>query len=231
MKKNEVISIIKGFAAFFIYFLISEFATIPLDLLKIDVSKLSKTTVFIYEYFIDIIIIGLIFLLFKDEIIKAIKDFKENKNTYFKKYFKYWFLLLGLVIFSNIIIMAITGGQTANNQETVLKVVNTSPILAFFLTVVFAPIAEELAFRLSFRHIFKNDELFILASGIIFGAFHVIPLYSTWKDLLYLIPYSIPGCIFAYLVKDSKNICTSIAMHIFHNGLLISLYIMSLFLK
>ena len=228
MKKKRINSIIKGFLAFLIYFLISQFASLPLELLNIDITKLSKTTIYLYEFLIYIIIILLIFILFKDYIIKSFKQMKENKNEYFKKYFKYWFLLIFLVFISNLIILSIGNGKTANNQEVINNMVKEAPFFTFILSVIFAPITEEFAFRLSFKNIFKNQTVFILASGLMFGAFHVIPLYETWVDLLYILPYSIPGFIFAYILDDSDNIFVPICLHLFHNGLLMSMQILLL---
>lgn len=231
MKNKQNINILKGMAAFAIYFLISQFATIPLELLKVDIKSLSKAAVYIYEITIYIIIILLIALLFKDYIINSLKDMKKNKDIYFKKYFKYWFYLIGLVMLSNAIILIIGGGKTANNQDIINELTKNSPLYAFILAVIFAPITEEFAFRLSFKNMFKDKTLFILASGLVFGAFHVIPLYTNWVDLLYLIPYSIPGFFFAYILSDSDNIFVPISMHMFHNGLILSIQILAMLIS
>ena len=230
MKENNEKNIIKGCFAFLAYYLIYSFADLPLVLFKIDKTKLTYSTVLIYNIFIDIISILIIYFIFRKEIKKMWKDFLENKDEYFKKYFKYWFLLLGLLMLSNVIIYFITGDMSTANQDSINKFTDHSPVLMFLLATTCGPILEEFAFRLSFRKIFKDDILFILASGIMFGAFHVIPLYSNWTDLLHLVSYSIPGFIFAYIFKDSKNIFNSIGLHIFHNGLTLSLYILTKFL-
>lgn len=225
MKNKFDFTPFKGILAFIIYFIITTCASVPLELLKIDISKLSRTTVYLYEFLIYIIIIFLIYLLFKKDINKSIKDFWKNKDTYFKKYFKYWFLIIGLILISNTIILAVTNGTTANNQESINKMMESSPFFTFILSVLFAPIVEELSFRLSFRKMFKNNLLFIITSGVVFGSFHVLPVLETWVDLLYIIPYSIPGIIFAYILSDSDNICVPISLHFFHNGLLMALQI------
>ena len=74
-----------------------------------------------------------------------------------------------------------------------------------------------LTFRKAFRDVFKNDLVFILTSGLIFGGLHVLLSLSSAWDLFYLIPYCSLGIAFAKMYKESDNIFTSIMMHMFHN--------------
>ena len=93
----------------------------------------------------------------------------------------------------------------------------------FITAVILAPVIEELVFRQAFRNIITNNWLFIIISGLVFGSLHVITSYETPTDLLYLIPYSAPGIIFAYTLVKSKNIFVPMGLHFIHNGLLLSL--------
>ena len=52
----------------------------------------------------------------------------------------------------------------------------------------------------------KTDILFIFFSGFMFGLMHIVGNFNNITDLLFLIPYSIPGFIFAYCYKKSNNI-------------------------
>ena len=47
-------------------------------------------------------------------------------------------------------------------------------------------------------------------------------------DLLYLIPYSVPGCAFAYILTKTNNIFVPIGFHFLHNGVTMSLQILLL---
>ena len=73
-----------------------------------------------------------------------------------------------------------------------------------------------------------SNKLFILFSGLIFGALHVVINLENLVDLLYIIPYSIPGFIFAYIYTKSKNIMVPISLHFLHNGIMMSLQILLL---
>ena len=97
------------------------------------------------------------------------------------------------------------------------------PIYTFISAVIIAPFLEELVFRKSFRDMFSNNLLFIILSGLTFGAFHVIGSFETLFDLIYIIPYSIPGFVFAYTLSKSKNIFVPIGLHFLHNGILMAL--------
>jgi membrane protease YdiL (CAAX protease family) len=55
--------------------------------------------------------------------------------------------------------------------------------------------------------------------------------YEHLTDLLFIIPYSIPGFIFAYVYTKSKNICIPISLHFIHNGIMMSLQILLLLLN
>ena len=224
-KKTNTKLILKGIGAFLIYFLISKFAAIPFYLLGVDLETVPTIIKCLYNIIIQLIVILLIFLLFKDYIIKSFNDFKENHNKYFKTYFKYWFVLLGLMALSNGLIMLIDSSATAKNQDAVNELFKELPVYTFILSVFLAPVVEELAFRLSFRAIFKNKYLFIFFSGILFGSFHVIGSFTNAIDLLYIIPYSVPGWIFAYTLQKSDNIFVPMSLHFLHNGILMSIQV------
>ena len=206
----------------------------PYELLKIlginynNLNMLFKT-IYLLTYEISLTLI--IVYIYRKDIIPNFKEFIKNNIRYFKKYIKYWFLMLILMISSNLIVTFFTTSDIATNQETIIETLKVAPIYTFIITVFVAPILEELVFRLSFRKIFsKSNILFIFFSGFIFGGMHVISSYEQLTDLLFIIPYSLPGFIFAYVYTKSKNICIPISLHFIHNGIMMSLQILLLLL-
>ena len=123
------------------------------------------------------------------------------------------------------IISMITKIDNSTNQEYVVKILENFPIYALLSTVIIAPLTEELIFRLNFRKIFKTDILFIIISGLVFGIMH-LSVASSFLELIYIIPYSIPGFIFAYTLKKSNNIFVPIFLHLLHNGVMMILQIL-----
>jgi uncharacterized protein len=211
-----------GIGAFLFYFIVHDFAILPFNILNIDFIKLPLLIRTLYFMVFDIFVITILFLIFKKEIINNFIDLKKNHKEYFEKYLKYWFLALGLMIISNGIITMFTDSIAAN-QDAINELFTRNPIYIVFSAVLIAPIAEELVFRLSLRYIIKNDWAYIIISGLSFGIIHILSAENVMSELVYLIPYTIPGLIFAYVHTKSKNIFVPIGLHFIHNGFLMSL--------
>lgn len=225
IKKESLKLGLLSFLAILIYLILPEFELLPFELLNIDTDNLSTIIKVIYLIAYEVMILSFIVLIFNKRLVKDFKDLKKHHQEYFNKYLKYWFLAIGLMMVSNAIIMAINGGDIANNQKAIENMFNKAPIYILFSSVIFAPICEELVFRLGIRNIFKNDFIFIFISGLFFGSLHVITSYNNYIDLLYIIPYSIPGWVFAYTLTKSDNIYVPMGLHFMHNGILMALQV------
>jgi len=121
------------------------------------------------------------------------------------------------MIVSNLFIVTLFPDAMATNQENINSIMSFAPLYVIVSACVYAPFLEETIFRLSIRNFIKNDKLFIFVSGIIFGGLHVITSFENLIDLIYIIPYSIPGFVFAYTLVKSKNIFVPMSLHFFHN--------------
>jgi hypothetical protein len=222
-KKSYLYDVITALTAILIYFCYSDIELAILNLLNINYETLSTWIKVVYLIFMGTIEIILIVSLFYNRLKENVKDIKENHEKYFKTYFKYWLIILAVMMVSNVIIIALTQNETSSNEEAIRQLLVTSPIYAYFSGVIFAPIVEELVFRRALRNIFKNDTIFILISGLIFGSLHIVTGYSGPSDLLYLIPYCTPGIIFAYILTKTDNVLISASIHFMHNGFLIAM--------
>ncbi len=223
-KRINIKSILTGIGVILLYFISSSIYIDVLNLFGVDYNKLSITVKSIYLGFYELILTLIIVYIYKKDFIPNLKDFIKNNTKYFKEYIKYWFMMLGLMMIVNILITNFTTSLTSNNQQAIMENLKIAPIYTFVVTVFIAPVLEELVFRLSFRKIFyKNDILFIIISGLVFGSLHVLGSFNAPIDLLFIIPYSIPGFIFAYIYCNSKNICVSMSIHFIHNGIMLLL--------
>ena len=231
-KNYELKDMLIGFGVLFLYLIAS---AMPYDFIKlfgVNYNALSLIARQIYLILYEVSLTLIIVYIYRKDFIPNFKDFLKNNIKYFKKYIKYWFIMLGLMITSNLIITSFTTTMTSENQQTIIDTLKQAPIYTFILTVFVAPILEELVFRLSFRKIFKHTNfLFIFFSGLFFGGMHVLGTPSNPIDLLFIIPYSIPGFIFAYIYSKSKNICIPMSLHLIHNGIMMSLQILLLLLN
>ena len=131
--------------------------------------------------------------------------------------------------FSNFFIN-LFNSSIAPNEQAVRSILGKAPIYMVFSACIFAPFCEEMIFRQSIRNIIRNKTAFVITSGLIFGGLHVIGDFSNIYDLLYIIPYSIPGFMFAYILVKSDNIFYPMCFHFFHNSFLIILQLIALFL-
>ena len=116
----------------------------------------------------------------------------------------------------------------ADNEKEVIETLHRFPLYTIITSTILAPILEESVFRLAIRKIIKNDYIFIIMSGLLFGILHVSGADSIGQ-LLYIIPYSIPGAIFAYTLVKSNNICVPISLHFIHNTILMIAQIILIF--
>ena len=220
-----------GFGVLFLYLIASAIPYDFIELFGVNYDNLNIIAKQIYLIYYEVSLTLIIVYIYRKDFIPNFKDFLKNNIKYFKKYIKYWFVMLGLMILSNSIITMFTTTMTSENQQAIVDTLKKAPIYTFILTVFIAPILEELVFRLSFRKIFKHTNiLFIVFSGLFFGAMHVLGSFKNPIDLLFIIPYSIPGFIFAYIYSKEKNICIPMSIHFIHNGIMMSLQILLLLL-
>ncbi|HIS17227.1 MAG TPA: CPBP family intramembrane metalloprotease [Candidatus Coprovivens excrementavium] len=170
----------------------------------------------ILTYFFTAIVYSYIY---RKDLIKDIKNFKENYKLILSTTIKYWFIgLIVMVISSNIINMI--GIAPNTNQEGNIELLRKYPLFEITCACFIAPIIEELVYRRSLKNATSNKHLFALTSGIIFGLVHVLSSISSSSDLImliYLIPFSSVGISFGYAYYKTNNIYGTIIIHSIHN--------------
>lgn len=219
-----------GIGAMALYFLLPYLEGVPFAIIGVDTTTLPIWVKVFYLIMYSVLTASLIMIIYNKKLSKDFKDMKKNSIKYFNKYIKYWLIGLFIMMISNLFINLIVTNDIPSNEQAIRETFNISPLYIFFSAVIYAPIVEELIFRQSIKNIFNNKWLFIIISGLLFGSMHVFGDFKNIADLLYIIPYSTPGIIFAYMLEDSDNICVPMSFHFIHNGILISLqFILLLF--
>lgn len=216
--------IITGVMVFLFYYFFSDIAFFLFDLFKFDYMNASRLVKIILIYSLELIPLITLVLIYKDDLKKDLKNYKENFIDNLDKYVKLYMLALILMTLTDTIITAITGKELSNNEQAVRSIADTLPIYSSLSVCICAPIVEELIYRKTIKNIFINKTLAIIASGLIFGIAHVIGTYQSLQDLLYIIPYGSFGAVFMYIFIDSKNIWSTITIHFMHNTILLLLY-------
>lgn len=222
---------LKGISAFALYLILSNTSVTLLQLLNINFKNWSSTTKSLYNIGYELIMIIIIILIFRKTIVEHFKKFKNNIKGYFNDYIKYWLYAIALMYISNFIIISFTQ-QIAQNEQSIRNLFSVNPLYIIILSCFLAPILEELVFRLSLQKILnKYSYLFIIISGLIFGYMHIASYVQTNPSAwLYIIPYGLPGSIFAYTLVKSDNIFIPIMLHAINNTYAIVLQILLMFL-
>lgn len=177
-----------------------------------------------------IFIFLMVIYFFRKDLKRDFKSFKE----YFREYNSYVFKMYGksliVMLILSISIKLTTGINNATNQETLNSLFKETPLLIAVLSVIYAPVAEELLFRGIFRKIINNKWMFILLSGIIFGAAHVIDDFQSIGELLYIFIYSSLGCFLAAVYYRTNNLFANMYFHFIQNFLsILALIIITFF--
>ncbi len=206
---------LKGMLVIILFFFSDLFGEIPIILFHI---KEITPEISIYLSLFSNIMLALILVLiyFKDLKEEWVK-FKKNAFKNLDIGIKYW--LIGLIgMMASNVILGILVRQQAANEELVQQMLKALPWVMVINTGLLAPIIEEICFRKTFYDALKKKRwVFILSSGIFFGALHVIFSIRTPLDLLFIIPYSSLGIAFAYMYDKTESVFTSISMHAMHN--------------
>jgi len=129
-------------------------------------------------------------------------------------------LTFSSIFVGNSIVLLLGTTEAAANQEHIVNALNAMPILMMITAVVFAPIVEEIVFRLVLINLFNWKPIYgLIFSSLIFGLVHVI--IGGW---IHIITYSLAGLVFGYFyLRNNKNIWHVTILHVLHNGLTIGL--------
>ena len=203
---------------------------------KIEVSKKVKSFALIlffiivmfvlpnFSFFNKIPVYLIYLVIFLSVLLTNYKDLKSNLiifirnfKTYLPFIIKRYFIMLGLMLLVGIPIVLINNGNTSSNQAALNVMFKKLPFFALVLSTIYAPFVEENVFRLSLFKLFKNKTVFIVISGFLFGALHMIDKFTSFYDLLYIFQYATLGICLAKAFADSKNIFVPISMHFIQN--------------
>ena len=179
----------------------------------------------------ELCIFLVLFIIFRKKIINDIKNFKKDSKKNLDTGFKYYFVGLLVMIASNIILSLVLGNIAANESAN-REYLKMYPFYSIVAMIFIGPIVEEIVFRLGFRDTFKNWLPYAIFSALFFGGLHVYTAYDgmtlleilkNWEQMLYVVPYGALGFAFAKTYYDTNNICTSMIIHMLHNGFTIFL--------
>ena len=223
--KDKLFNILKLLLSILLFFIVSTFTKILLDIFYINVD--SEMRLILLQFISSIIIFILLSIIYYRDIKKDFNLFNKNKKDKIILIIKL-FLIFIVVKYAVSLITAIImivlkldmSNITSVNQEIIETYIKKAPFLMAISTSLFAPIYEELLFRLGFKKVFGNNMLFVLISGTLFGLLHVFPLeegISLTLGIVQSISYVSMGIFLAYVYKKYNNIYYSIGIHFLNN--------------
>ena len=223
----EIKLVPKSIIVLLLFFFSSLSQLLIIPILGYDINNLTNEQNLILTLFSDSVLLIILLIMYFKDLKKDFKGLKGNINAFLDIGIKYWLAGLIFMMACNVIIGLLTPAK-AVNEEGVQELIRSSKYLSIITIGIIAPMIEELTFRKAFRDIFKNNLAFILTSGLVFGALHVVLSFNSFWDFLYIIPYSSLGIAFAATYAKSNNIYASTFMHMFHNTALTILSIITL---
>ena len=204
--------LIKPIGLLLLYIVLSNIEALIFYFLKTD--SLIKDNIILI--FLGCITFSIILLITRKKWQEDFPKFKGKGKQYMALALKYWFFGFIYMFISNIIINIVILKGIAPNEAANRELLQTYKYYSILSSCLLAPIIEEIIFRLNFKDVFKEKNKFIMFTGILFAAMHLLSS-SSWVELIYIIPYSCLGIAFSKIYAETDNILPSIIVHILHN--------------
>ena len=201
----------------------SLFRLIPIYLFNIDLNTCSDLVFNSTRLFANAVTALILFFIYFKDLKIDLKKFKNNFKEIISSSIKYWIVGFIIMMITSMLIGIFSPINTSTNEEGVRSIIYSTPIIAFLMSSILAPFTEEIIFRKAFKDALKNKCLFIITSGVVFGALHVVGTIESLYGLLYIFPYTSLGIAFALAYYKTNNIFSSIFLHFMHNTLVMLL--------
>ena len=194
----------------------------PEDMTNIDVimENMSLALTIFAISILSVIFMICLFILptisMKGKMKRDSKAFKSNFKAYIKYLIPRLLLIYLVFMISFNLVNFLSQRETSSNQAMIEG-------MPLFISIPFAllygPFIEEFLFRgILRRWIKKNNWLFVIVSGILFGLTHTLGVETTlFSTLIQTIPYAIFGGCMAYIYVKSDNMWNNIAIHFVNN--------------
>lgn len=201
------------------YFLLYNFLGNKLAEIVLKSDHTRENLIFV-QMLVDIFILLLIVFLSMRIIVHSVK--KKIDVDFFWSIGKYYLHILIANFICAVPIAFISSSETSNNQEILKEFTQEYKFYMFFMTIIFAPIVEELVFRGAIykfiRQIFGKN-LSIILTSVGFAGVHFIGSLITkdYQDLIFLPLYLIPSIYLCAIYEKTKNIFAPILLHAINN--------------
>lgn len=218
---KNIKNIIKLTILLIIFFNIGSIINGIFSLIGIDFELLNIKDISYLDGLCETLMFIIVILFYRKDLTSDFYNFKENFNV--NMFFKLAAIFLGVKIgsaFLTGIISIIIGVNitTSENQSLIDLFTSASPLIMLLSSTYLAPVVEEGIFRLGIRKIIKNNYLFIIISGLIFGLMHIFPTsLAIAEALTYGVVYVAMGWVLSWIYVKTDNIWYGIIIHALNN--------------
>lgn len=197
----------QGFKNLFIYIIIT-------SLLVFLFPSFTYNHVILSNICYSIILIIYFFICSRKELLKDLKEIKNNFKKFLPIILKYSLSCFIIMILLNYIIQLSIKTLPTNelNNRTLLE---NNLFLSLLYLLLIAPCLEEYIFRFSFKNI-KNSKVYIILTSLLFASLHILSS-TNFPEYIYIIPYFVIGFGFSNIYNKTKNYYASLLGHIIHN--------------
>jgi uncharacterized protein len=126
-------------------------------------------------------------------------------------------------ILLSVVISALSGQATSGNQTSLNQLLGEFPVFTLALTVLFAPIVEELVFRGAFYRYFRAKRMIwvpMIVSATAFSLIHLGVALSAGRfaELWFFPLYAALGVFLSVAYEKTGNIYGPMLLHFLYNG-------------
>lgn len=207
----------KAIIVILIYF---AFALIPADKICFWITNDYTKTILIKNFIVNIIMVLIIVISYKDSIVNKISTLKNTKKLdLFKNIIQDTLILIFLQIAGSMIGNIICNDNAiSTNQILINDASKIHPVLMIILACILGPIIEEVIFRKYTYLILRkyNKTIYMIVSATIFATIHLISSFGSLninQILSNFVVYFAEGVAFALIYEKRKNICNSMIVH------------------
>lgn len=203
-----------------ITYVITQYSVIVIAPILYHLTPLSKSYANIYGGIISFIIglIVVLIILLPEMKAKPKPGAATGGQVVLWSFLGIFMAFIGQIIAANIEIYILGIETSSENTENIMEITKVVPLFTV-ITVIIAPILEEIIFRkIIFGTLYKHMNFFLagIISAVIFGLVHM--------DALHLLIYTSMGLVFAFLYVKTKRIIVPIIAHAGMNGIAVLIH-------
>lgn len=197
-------------------------------LLFIPVSFSNEALNVTYQVLVYLFLMLFSIFVFRKTFTRDFKELSKNFKGYAVLSLKYWGLMYLTLIVLNVVKVIVLGTDSVSSNQAIL---NSLPLwFVAPIAVIYAPLVEEAVFRGSVRRLIKNDIVFIVVSGLLFGILHTLSETELLSFIINTLVYGAMGAWLAAAYVKTNNMASNMLVHFYQNALSVIIMILASFM-